>query len=72
MKLFFFKYRTRAIITRGLYINYLLFGSQKRFFKEVFSENYVLMYGLYSRAVSNQELDRMVRQRQLIYFDRKN
>ena len=38
-------YRTRAIITRGLYIFYPLFGSQKRFFKEVFSENSVLMYG---------------------------
>jgi hypothetical protein len=38
-------YRTRAIITRGLYIFYPLFGSQKRFFKEVFSENSGLMYG---------------------------
>ena len=32
-----FKYRTRAIITRGLYIFYPLLGSLKRFFKEVFS-----------------------------------
>jgi hypothetical protein len=39
------KYRTRAIITRGLYIFYPLFGSQKRVFKEVFSEKSVLMYG---------------------------
>ena len=30
------KYRTRAIITRGLYIFYPLFEGQKRFFKEVF------------------------------------
>ena len=38
-------YRTRAIITRSLYTFYPLFGSQKRFFNEVFSENYVLKYG---------------------------
>ena len=38
-------YRTRAIITHGLYIFYPLFGIQKRFFKEFFSENSVLMYG---------------------------
>ena len=38
-------YRTRAIITRGLYIFYPLFESQKRFFKEFFSENSVLTYG---------------------------
>ena len=50
-----FMYRTRAIITRGLYSFYPLFESQKRFFKEVFSENSVLMYGYYSRAVSDQE-----------------
>jgi hypothetical protein len=31
-----FAYRTHAIITRSLYIFYPLFGSQKRFFKEVF------------------------------------
>ena len=30
-------YRTRAIITRGLYTFYSLFEVQKRFFKEVFS-----------------------------------
>ena len=39
------KYRTRAIITRGLYIFYPLFEGQKRFFKEVFSENFAFMYG---------------------------
>ena len=38
-------YRTRAIITRGLYIFYPLFEGQKRFFKEVFSENSAFMYG---------------------------
>ena len=32
-KTFKFKYRTRAIITRGLYIFYPLFEVQKRFFK---------------------------------------
>ena len=29
-------YRTRAIITRGLYTFYPIFESQKRFFKEFF------------------------------------
>ena len=38
-------YRTRAIITRGLYTFYPLFKGQKRFFKEVFSENSAFMYG---------------------------
>ena len=49
-------YRTRAIISRGLYIFYPIF-------KEVFSENFVLMYGLYSRAASNQERLMMARVR---------
>ena len=31
------KYRTRAIITRGLYTFYPLFEVQKRFFKGLFS-----------------------------------
>ena len=39
------KYCTRAIITRGLYTFYPLFEGQKRFFKEVFSENSAFMYG---------------------------
>ena len=34
---YFSIYRTRAIITRGLYIFYPLFEVQKRFFKELFS-----------------------------------
>ena len=38
-------YRTRAIITRGLYTFYPLFEGQKRFFKEFFSENSAFMYG---------------------------
>ena len=38
-------YRTRAIITRGLYIFYPLFEVQKRFFKELFFLNSGLMYG---------------------------
>ena len=38
-------YRTRAIITRGLYIFYPLFEDHFFVFKEVFSENFVLMYG---------------------------
>ena len=38
-------YRTRAIITRGLYILNQHFEGQKNFFKEVFSENSASMYG---------------------------
>ena len=38
-------YRTRAIITRGLYIYYPLFENPLFVFKEVFSENSVVMYG---------------------------
>ena len=38
-------YRTRAIITRGLYIFYPLFEGQKCFFKEVVSENSAFIYG---------------------------
>ena len=41
----FFIYRTRAIITRGLYTFYQLFKVQKYFFKELFSYNSALMYG---------------------------
>ena len=43
-------YRTRAIISRGLYIFYPIFKDRFFVFKEVFSENFVLVYGLYSRA----------------------
>ena len=43
-------YHTRAIISRGLYIFYPIFKDHFFVFKEVFSENSVLMYGLYSRA----------------------
>ena len=56
-------YRTRAIITRGLYIFYPLFEDHFFVFKEGFSENSVLMYGLYSRAASNQERLMMARVR---------
>ena len=38
-------YRTRAIITRDLYIFYPIFEVHFFVFKEVFSENFVLMYG---------------------------
>ena len=38
-------YRTRAIITRGLYIFYPIFEDPFFVFKEVFSENYILVYG---------------------------
>ena len=46
-------YRTRAIISRGLYIFYPIFKDRFFVFNEVFSENSFLMYGLYSRAASN-------------------
>ena len=46
-------YRTRAIMSRGLYIFYPIFKDHFFVFKEVFSENSVLMYGLYSRAACN-------------------
>ena len=48
-------YPTRAIISRGLYIFYPIFKDHFIVFKEVFSENSDLMYGLYSRAACNQE-----------------
>ena len=38
-------YPTRAIITRGLYIFYPIFEDNFFVFKEVFSENYGLIYG---------------------------
>ena len=38
-------YRTRAIITRSLYILNPLFECQKRFFKEFFLENSQFIYG---------------------------
>ena len=45
-----YAYRTRAIISRGLYIFYPISKNHFFVFKEVFSKNSVLMYGLYSRA----------------------
>ena len=39
------RYRTRAIISRGLYIVNPFFEGQKRFFKEFFSENFAFMFG---------------------------
>ena len=38
-------YRTRAIISRGLYIFYPIFEDHFFVFREVFSENSVFMYG---------------------------
>ena len=43
-------YRTHAIISRGLHIFYPISKDHFFVFKVVFSENYVFMYGLYSRA----------------------
>ena len=56
-------YRTRTIISRGLYIFYPISKDHFFVFKEVFSENYVLMYGLYSKAAFNQERLMMARVR---------
>ena len=64
----FMYYRMRAIISRGLYIFYPIFNDHFFVFKEVFSENSVLMYGLYLRAACNQERLMMVRVRYLSYF----
>ena len=61
-----YRYRTRAIISRGLYIFYPIFNDHFFVFKEVFSENYVLMYGLYSRAACNQERLMMARVRYIL------
>ena len=47
---FKYVYRTRAIISRGLYIFFPVFKDHFFVFKEVISENYVFMYGFYSRA----------------------
>ena len=43
------------IITSGLYISYPIIENHFFVFKDVFSENVVLMYDWYSKAVSNQE-----------------
>ena len=43
------------IITSGLYIFYPIFENHFFVFKDVLSENVVLMYDQYSKAVSNQE-----------------
>jgi hypothetical protein len=43
-------YRTQTIITCGLYISYPTLEDRFFVFKEVFSDNSVLMYGWYSRA----------------------
>ena len=55
-----FTYRTRANISRGLYIFYPIFKDHFFVFKEPFSENSVLMY---SRAACNQERLTMARVR---------
>ena len=61
-----YTYRTSAIISRGLYIFYPISKDHFFVFKEVFSENSVLMYGLYSRAACNQERLMMARVRYLM------
>jgi hypothetical protein len=48
--LFFPYYRTRAIISRGLYIFYPNSKDHFFVFKEVFSENSVFIFGLYCLA----------------------
>ena len=44
-----------SVSSHGLYIFYPIFEDHFSVFKEVFLENSVLMYGLYSRGVCNQE-----------------
>ena len=58
-------YHTRAIITRGLYTFYPLF--------EVYlcTVTFGLIYGWYSRVVSNQERDIVARVRYLYYCQKK-
>ena len=63
-----YRYRTHAIISHYLYIFYPNFEAHFFVFKEVFLENFVLMYGLYSRAVCNQERVIMARVRYLTRF----
>ena len=48
-------YSTHAIISHGLYIFYPISKDHFFVFQQFFSENSVIMYGLYLRAVSNQE-----------------
>ena len=48
-------YRTRAIISRGLYIFYPISKDHFFVFKEFFLENSVFMYDQYPRAVCNQD-----------------
>ena len=64
-------YRTCANLSRGLFISNLLFEGQKRFFNEVFSQNSALMYGKYSKTVSNQERVLMARVRYMILCSAK-
>ena len=66
-----FIYRTRAIITRGLYIFYPISKDHFFVFKESFSENSVLIYGLYSREPSNQEQLMMARVRYFLKVKKK-
>ena len=54
---FHYKYCTRAIISRGLYIFYPISKDH------VCTVTFGLMYGLYSRAASNQERPMMARVR---------
>ena len=55
------RYHTRAIITRGLHILNPFLKVKNIFLGFFFSENTAFKYGLYSRAVSNQEPVMMVR-----------
>ena len=56
-------YRVSVIISRGLYTFYPILEDHFFVFKEVFSENSVFFYGLYSRPISNQERVVMARKR---------
>ena len=60
----------RIIISRGFYIFYPIFKDHFFVFKEVFSEIFVLMYGLYSRAACNQEQLMMARGWEMLFWFR--
>ena len=56
----FYQYRTRAIISRGLYIFYPISKGH------LCTVTFGLMYDLYSRAASNQERPMMARLRYVL------
>ena len=62
-----FIYRTRRIITHGLYNSNPLFVGKNVSFKEFFSENSAFLYDYYQKGFSNQERILMARVRLVVY-----